>query len=208
MINIFNDWFKLFEKYRKIIIMKRKFTKEEDSKLCQLVKQYGAKKWDEIARNVPGRTGRQCRDRYKNYLCPGYFNGEWTKEEDQLLCEIFNSMPNKWSKMVRFFPRRSAYSLKNRWNYFVSRNYNEIKNKINNNVRIDISTNRNDNQYYIPLYFFPVNTSPINTIFNEKDFINNEINAHNEIEMTHLTNAFTQTYELSNVGIQTIETIF
>lgn len=124
--------------------MKKKFTKEEDSKICQLVNQYGAKNWDQIAKNVPGRTGRQCRDRYHNYLIPGFFNGEWTKEEDDLLNEKVNLMGCQWSKMMKYFPRRSANSLRNRWNYFVCKYKNEIKNK--NDSRGNLSNEIYENQ--------------------------------------------------------------
>lgn len=100
---------------------RKKFTTEEDEHLKQLVEKYGCKKWEMIATEMPGRTGRQCRDRYRNYLVPGYFNGQWTQEEDDLLSARYQEMGPQWSKMTLFFPGRSANSLKNRWNYFVSR---------------------------------------------------------------------------------------
>ena len=74
---------------------------------------------------VPGRTGRQCRDRYQNYLIPGFFNGQWSKEEDDLLMIKYHEFGSKWSKMAQFFNQRSANALKNRWNYFVSRHMND-----------------------------------------------------------------------------------
>ena len=71
---------------------------------------------------MPGRSGRQCRDRYKNYLAQGFFNGEWTKEEDELLFKKFVEFGTHWSKIATFFKNRNANSLKNRWNYFLSKN--------------------------------------------------------------------------------------
>lgn len=100
---------------------RRKFTQEEDDLLKQLVEKLGVKKWDQIAQHVPGRTGRQCRDRYRNYLVPGYFNGQWTQEEDDLIKEKFMELGPRWSHMTRFFSNRSANAIKNRWNYFVCR---------------------------------------------------------------------------------------
>ena len=127
-------------------MVRKKFTNEEDEKLRKLVKEYGAKKWDQIAQMMPGRTGRQCRDRYRNYLIPGFFNGQWSQEEDKLLHEKFNQMGPQWARMMQFFPGRSANSLKNRWNYFVCRlekddeqsndNVIEYQNNINNNFNI------------------------------------------------------------------------
>lgn len=100
---------------------RKKFSFEEDEKLKYLVKKHGSRKWDIIAREIPGRTGRQCRDRYMNYLVPGFFNGQWSKKEDELLLEKYVEFGSQWSKITKFFPGRSANSLKNRWNYFVSK---------------------------------------------------------------------------------------
>lgn len=36
---------------------------QEDERIAQLVAQYGAKKWSIIAQNLPGRIGKQCRER-------------------------------------------------------------------------------------------------------------------------------------------------
>lgn len=100
---------------------RKKFTEEEDERLRELVQKKGARKWNVIASYMPGRTGRQCRDRYRNYLVPGFFHGEWTQGEDDLLREKYNEYGPQWARITDFFQRRSANSLKNRWNYFVSR---------------------------------------------------------------------------------------
>lgn len=128
-------------------MIRRKFTQEEDTKLCQLVNQYGAKKWDQIAKMMPGRTGRQCRDRYRNYLIPGFFNGQWSQEEDELLHEKFNQMGRQWARMMQFFPGRSANSLKNRWNYFVCRlNQEQNQNQESKNTNDESNEKSDKNQ--------------------------------------------------------------
>ena len=38
--------------------------------LVQLVKQYGTKKWSQIATKLIGRIGKQCRERWHNHLRP------------------------------------------------------------------------------------------------------------------------------------------
>ena len=48
-------------------IMRRKFTPGEDERLRNIVLRNGPKKWQKIALEMPGRTARQCRDRYQNY---------------------------------------------------------------------------------------------------------------------------------------------
>ncbi|OHS99983.1 hypothetical protein TRFO_33442 [Tritrichomonas foetus] len=101
--------------------LRRKFTEEEDRFLSQLVAEMGPRKWDQIAKRMPNRTARQCRDRYSNYLIPGFFNGEWSREEDELLYSKYQEFGPKWAIIKEFFKNRSPNSIKNRWNYFVSR---------------------------------------------------------------------------------------
>jgi len=38
--------------------------------LIQLVEQYGLRKWSHIAQALPGRIGKQCRERWHNHLRP------------------------------------------------------------------------------------------------------------------------------------------
>lgn len=38
--------------------------------LIQLVEQYGVRKWSHIAQMLPGRIGKQCRERWHNHLRP------------------------------------------------------------------------------------------------------------------------------------------
>ena len=46
-------------------VFKRAWTPEEDGKLLQLVKDHGAQSWTVIADKLPGRVGKQCRERCK-----------------------------------------------------------------------------------------------------------------------------------------------
>ena len=36
---------------------------QEDDRMRALVEKYGARKWSIIASNLPGRVGKQCRER-------------------------------------------------------------------------------------------------------------------------------------------------
>lgn len=144
----------------------KKFSAEEDEKLKHLVEIMGEKKWDDIAKEMPGRNGRQCRDRYKNYLIQGFFNGEWTKEEDEMLIKKFSEFGSQWSKITAYFNNRNANSLKNRWNYFLSKHLNdntfsiqEILNKNDDEInnQLDINTKRlplSKNSNFVPTFDF------------------------------------------------------
>lgn len=99
------------------------FTQKEDEKIKELVERFGKKNWSLIASSMNGRTAKQCRDRYYNYLVPGFFQGEWSKEEDDLLLKLYQEIGSKWSILQSYFPNRSSNSIKNRWHYFLRRKY-------------------------------------------------------------------------------------
>jgi len=41
---------------------------QEDEIIIDLVNRYGPKKWSTIAQKLPGRIGKQCRERYGNWI--------------------------------------------------------------------------------------------------------------------------------------------
>lgn len=178
---------------------KRKFTQEEDSKICHFVKIHGAKDWNIIAKNVPGRTGRQCRDRYQNYLFPGFFNGQWAKEEDDLLYEKYRLYGNKWSKITQFFPNRSSNSIRNRMKYLKRKIYNEPK--ITNELNVYSNLKNPKSQYYQSN--FEVDKNKSLQIQNYKKPINNP---QTNINNCHQEEMIINNY--SNEGTQTDESTF
>ena len=50
-------------------LLKGPWAAEEDAKVLELVRLHGAKKWSTIAAELPGRIGKQCRERWHNHLC-------------------------------------------------------------------------------------------------------------------------------------------
>lgn len=48
-----------------------------------------------------GRTYKQCRERYTNYLKEGLNVGPWSKEEDRLLLTMHARIGNKWAEIAR-----------------------------------------------------------------------------------------------------------
>jgi hypothetical protein len=64
---------------------------------------------------MKGRSIRQIRERYYNYLAPNLNNVKWTYEEDILLEEKVKEIGHQWKKISEFFVGRSAVNLKNRF---------------------------------------------------------------------------------------------
>ena len=106
----------LRSEYNKKFDSKRiKFSQAEDNRLLEQVKIYGPKKWNTIAKALPGRTSRQCRDRFMNYLNGSLVNGPWTTQEDDLLIQKYNECGPQWTVIKRYFMGRSSNNVKNRW---------------------------------------------------------------------------------------------
>ena len=48
---------------------------------------------------LPGRTGKQCRERWLNHLSDGIKKGEWSEEEDRRITTMRLAIGNQWSKV-------------------------------------------------------------------------------------------------------------
>ena len=102
--------------------IRKLFTPQEDALLTKIMFQGPFETWIAVAEQLPGRTPRQCRDRWVNYLSPSNKNGPWTSEEDQLLTEKYMEHGPQWTTIAKFFDGRSENNVKNRW-------YTYLKNK-------------------------------------------------------------------------------
>lgn len=94
---------------------RRVFTTEEDQLIADLVSSQQFTNWHEVAQKLHGRTARQCRDRWTNYLSPSNSFAPWTHEEDELIVEKVNEIGTKWSIIAKFIKGRSDNTIKNRW---------------------------------------------------------------------------------------------
>jgi hypothetical protein len=100
---------------------RRKFMPDEDVQLRNLAENLGTKSWEEIARFMPDRTARQCRDRYKNYLTGDLVTDPWTPEEDALVVRQFDEIGPKWVRIGKMLSGRSGNNVKNRWHKHLCR---------------------------------------------------------------------------------------
>ncbi len=96
-------------------IIKGRWTEEEDRMLVYLVSQ-GHKNWGKVAQHMPGRTSKQCRERWNNYLDPTLIHTPFTEEEDELLVRLQSEHGNKWAQISRHMPGRTENAVKLRYN--------------------------------------------------------------------------------------------
>ncbi|KAH9608066.1 hypothetical protein KSS87_021863 [Heliosperma pusillum] len=131
-------------------LIKGPWSKEEDEIIVQLVKKYGPKKWSTIAQHLPGRIGKQCRERcgdseetqaselwgsrevvgsqwWHNHLNPGIKKEAWTQEEELVLIHAHQLYGNKWAELTKYLPGRTDNSIKNHWNSSVKKKLDSYK---------------------------------------------------------------------------------
>lgn len=95
-------------------VVKHKFTQEEDEELKRLAKSLSCN-WRQISKLMPGRTARQCRERYKYFLSPNICQEKWTEVEDTVLREKFLEYGPKWATIAQYLDGRTPVMAKNRF---------------------------------------------------------------------------------------------
>lgn len=104
------------------------WTKEEDERLREFIKECGARKWAIAAQRVgTGRNPNQCRERWHNQLRPGIRpTDSWSEEEDIKLLSLYAAYPQKWARIAERMPGRSANQVKNRYKISPLRKFRTI----------------------------------------------------------------------------------
>ena len=110
-----------FEEKKQPVCKKSKWMPDEDHLLQQGIAKFGIGQWKKIAELVPGRSAKQCRERWTGQLDPKLNHNEWTTEEDFFLLKIHQTLGNTWAKIASKMPGRSANAVKNRFRFISKR---------------------------------------------------------------------------------------
>ncbi len=106
---------------------------EEDKILLEIVNLHGKLKWslvaEELKKRLPStsKTGKQCRERYRNYLDPSISKKEWTKSDKIVFLLLHKEYGNHWGQIAKYYVGRSDISLKNLFYSYVRRVLRSLK---------------------------------------------------------------------------------
>ena len=80
---------------------KGNWSQDEDKILLNWVDKNGPTKWTECSKQIYGRCGKQCRERWVNILNPIVKKGNWSEEEQQIIFQNLINFQTSWSSMSK-----------------------------------------------------------------------------------------------------------
>jgi hypothetical protein len=113
-------------------IKKGPWQPDEDILLTRLVSSRSSPWpcWTKIAAKLPGRIGKQCRERWLNHLSPSINERPFSADEDAKIIDMVKMCGTKWSKISKEMPGRPPNRIKNQW-------YGALKHRVEQGLATD-----------------------------------------------------------------------
>ncbi|CAL9203414.1 transcription factor MYB87 [Musa acuminata AAA Group] len=99
-------------------VKKGPWSPEEDKQLKEYMEKHGTGgNWIALPQKAGlRRCGKSCRLRWLNYLRPNIKHGDFSDEEDRIICSLFANIGSRWSIIAAQLPGRTDNDIKNYWN--------------------------------------------------------------------------------------------
>ncbi|XP_047311932.1 transcription factor RAX2-like [Impatiens glandulifera] len=167
-------------------VKKGPWSPEEDSKLKDYMNKHGtAGNWISLPQKADlRRCGKSCRLRWLNYLRPNIKHGEFTEEEDKIICSLFTKIGSRWSIIAAQLPGRTDNDVKNYWN-------TKLNKKLMRTLAIPTPN------YHPPSMFQTISNHPFATNPNSSPMITTGFDHHHHLQSNisdELANLFHGSY--------------
>ncbi|KAJ9181537.1 hypothetical protein P3X46_009658 [Hevea brasiliensis] len=99
-------------------VKKGPWSPEEDAKLKDYIAKHGTGgNWIALPLKAGlKRCGKSCRLRWLNYLRPNIKHGDFSDDEDRIICSLYANIGSRWSIIAAQLPGRTDNDIKNYWN--------------------------------------------------------------------------------------------
>ncbi|XP_040381840.1 transcription factor MYB73-like [Oryza brachyantha] len=91
------------------------WTPEEDALLQRLAKENRFRRWSRIARSMPRRSARSCRDRWRHHLARDLYHRPLTARDDDELLRLHYRLGDRWNEIGGAVYGRTSRIMKRRW---------------------------------------------------------------------------------------------
>jgi hypothetical protein len=150
---------------------RKKFSQEEDEIILNFVQENGYEKIKDLTSQIPNRTARQIRERYRLYLDQSVSQFSFSKEEDINLVNYVQKFGKKWSIIATLMKGRKDVQLKYRYRKLWKRgfvfqvlNQTNVQSSYKEDKRLSQDSPliilQNDSQHFDSNQFFQLISNP------------------------------------------------